>query len=750
MRNFCLFIKKTALLFALIFANHVCFSQDNMPIKNSREEVIAVIKKVNGYWQSQNPEHGRAFWDNAAYHTGNMYAYQVTGIEEYKKYSENWAIRNQWKGATSNDKSKWKYASYGESQEHVMFGDWQICFQTYIDLYNLDENKDERKIARAIEVMGYQMSTPNNDYWWWADGLYMVMPVMTKLYKVTGNRLYLEKLYEYFSYANTIMYDHEENLYFRDAKYVYPKHKTINQKKDFWARGVGWTFAALSKVLTDLPENDPHRQEYIDKYKKMAQSIAQCQQPEGYWTRSMLDSKHAPGYETSGTAFFTYGFFWGINNGYLDESEYLPVAAQGWRYLYTIALQSSGLIGYVQPIGERADQHKNVGPNTTSNFGVGAFLLAASELVCYIDNPAKQNLAQSFTPGEIWTDNNGVHINAHGGGIIFNEGKYYWFGEHRPDRGFTTKKGVTCYSSTDLYNWKFESLAMPVEKDENSDITEGCIIERPKVVYNKKTNKFVMFFHSELKGRGYDAARVGIATADNITGPYRFVKTYRPNEGRWPVGMDPRHKKKTHDMKMKWWTPEWTTAVKEGMFTQRDLKTGQMSRDMTVFVDEDGKAYHIYSSEENLTLQIAELSDDYLSHTGKYTRVEPAGHNEAPAIFKRDGKYFMITSGCTGWKPNAARLLVTDNIMGTWKLYPNPCVGTNAELTFNAQGTYILKVEGKDDAFIFMADRWNPKSLSKSSYVWLPIRFRNGLPVLNWEKEWDLSVFDRAETLTSQ
>ena len=346
-------------------------------VGTSKAEVLDIISQVNGYWQQNNPPEKWAFWDVAAYHTGNMEAYFVTKNEDYRKYSEAWAEHNQWKGAKSDNKSEWKY-SYGEKDDYVLFGDWQICFQTYIDLYNLE--KDEKKIARAKEVMEYQMSTPKNDYWWWADGLYMVMPVMTKLYKVTGNKQYLDKLHEYFTYANSIMYDSEEKLYFRDAKYVYPKHKSTSGKKDFWARGDGWVFAGLAKVLKDLPKSDSHREEYVAKYKGMAEAIKNSQQPEGYWTRSMLDPVHAPGPETSGTAFFTYGLLWGINNGYLDRAEYLPVAAKAWNYLTKVALQPNGKVGYVQPIGERAIPGQIVDQNSTSGFGVGAFLLASSEM----------------------------------------------------------------------------------------------------------------------------------------------------------------------------------------------------------------------------------------------------------------------------------------------------------------------------------------------------------------------------------
>lgn len=350
-------------------------------ISSSKEQVIDIINKVNGYWQKNNPAPGRAFWDVAAYHTGNMEAYFITKNNSWKKYSEDWAENNLWMGARSNNKTEWKH-SYGETDQHVLFGDWQICFQTYIDLYNIE--RDEKKISRAKEVMEYQMSTPANDYWWWADALYMVMPVMTKLYKLTGNKLYLDKLYEYFSYANSIMYDPLAKLYYRDAKYVYPKHKSVNGKKDFWARGNGWVIAGLAKVLNDLPAKDPHRDEYVIKFKGLAHALKESQQHAGYWTRSILDSAHAPGAESSGTAFFTYGILWGINNGHLQEKEYMPVIAKSWNYLTTVALQPDGKIGYVQPIGERAIPGQVVDKNSTTNFGVGAFLLAACEMYRYL------------------------------------------------------------------------------------------------------------------------------------------------------------------------------------------------------------------------------------------------------------------------------------------------------------------------------------------------------------------------------
>ncbi len=355
-----------------------------------------------------------------------------------------------------------------------------------------------------------------------------------------------------------------------------------------------------------------------------------------------------------------------------------------------------------------------------------------------------QNRYASFSPGEVWEDDQGVAINAHGGGILYYQDTYYWFGEHKGERSNAAFVGVTCYSSTDLYNWRNEGVALSVSDNPESPIVKGSTIERPKVIFNAKTGKFVMYFHLELIGRGYEAAHVGVAVSDQVAGPYRLIKHGRVNAGIWPMNMteEQRNSNVKHTDFEQWWTPEWMAAIKDGLLVRRDFEGGQMSRDMTLFVDDDGKAYHIYASEENLTLQIAELTDDYLDYTGNYVRVEPGGHNEAPAIFKKGGRYFMITSGCTGWDPNAARLLTAERIMGIWTLHPNPARGEDADLTFHSQSTFIIPVQGKRDAFIFMADRWRPRRPIDGRYIWLPILFEDGMPVLKWFDEWDLSIFN--------
>ncbi|MDN3582428.1 glycoside hydrolase family 43 protein [Mucilaginibacter flavus] len=300
-----------------------------------------------------------------------------------------------------------------------------------------------------------------------------------------------------------------------------------------------------------------------------------------------------------------------------------------------------------------------------------------------------QTKLNSFNPGAIWPDNKGVHINAHGGGMLYKNGIYYWFGEHKiaGDAGNRAMVGVHCYSSKDLYNWKDEGIALTVSPDTANDIAKGCILERPKVVYNPKTKKYVMWFHLELRGQGYKAARAGVATADKVTGPYTFVKSYRPNAGFMPI-----YPEGTPDNeKVNCAHP---ANESEGFFC-RDLPGGQMARDMNVFVDDDGKAYHIFSAEENYTLDIAELNDTYTGHTGKFARVYAGHQTEAPAIFKHHGIYYMIGSGTTGWAPNPARWFTAKSIYGPWVYHGNPCVGKGAEITFGGQSTYVLPVTGK-------------------------------------------------------
>ncbi|MBQ3635660.1 MAG: DUF2264 domain-containing protein [Bacteroidales bacterium] len=346
----------------------------------SENDIKKLLTDVNTTWQKSHSFETRPFWDDAVYHCANLEAYKVTGNNDFLDYTTKWAVYNNWMGATGNDPKEWKM-TYGEKPEYALFGDWQICFQAYADLYQL--TPDNKMIARARQVMEYEMATPRHDYWWWADGLFMVMPVMTKMHNITGNDLYLAKLAEYYDFADSLMRDPETGFFFRDAKYVFPKHKTNSGKKDFWARGNGWVLAAYARIIPDLPDDYKHKQVFINHFKALAQAVKNSQQKEGYWTRSILDPEQAPGPETSGTAFFTYGLLWGVNSGVISESEYMPTITKAWNYLTKTALQKDKTIGYVQPIGERAIPGQTISAKSVANFGTAAFLLAATEYARY-------------------------------------------------------------------------------------------------------------------------------------------------------------------------------------------------------------------------------------------------------------------------------------------------------------------------------------------------------------------------------
>jgi hypothetical protein len=285
--------------------------------------------------------------------------------------------------------------------------------------------------------------------------------------------------------------------------------------------------------------------------------------------------------------------------------------------------------------------------------------------------------------------------------------------------------GVSCYSSTNLLSWKHEGVALAsVPDNPSSDLHCDKVIERPKVIYNRATKKFVMWMH--VDSTDYGAARSGVAVSDTPAGPFKYLGSFRPNAGVWPENVTEADKQ-----------PDAKN------FLARDFAGGQMARDMTLFVDDDGKAYQFYSPEENPVMHVSLLTDDYLKPAGKYARIFAGRSMEAPAVFKRGKKYYFIASDCTGWQPNAARSAVADNIFGPWTELGNPCRGNGAEQTFQAQSTFVLPVPGRADAFIFIADRWKQWDLSASRYVWLPIEWEGDKPVIRWRDEWKLTDFNR-------
>jgi len=353
----------------------------------------------------------------------------------------------------------------------------------------------------------------------------------------------------------------------------------------------------------------------------------------------------------------------------------------------------------------------------------------------------------TIKPGAPWLDNNGVHIQAHGGGMMQKDGVYYWYGEDKTF-GYRPLVGVHCYKSTDLINWTdcgvvlkcmesktdfdepyFKELYGHLDEAAKAEIfrdldRHSAVLERPKVIYNAKNNNYVMWFHADgptaTSTANYAKAKAACAVSKNPEGPFTLLGSYRLDHYGGP---DYHH-------------------------------NPGMARDMGLF-QEGTDAYIMYASEENYTLYISRLNDDYTHVTsggcekpgytpveGKdYIRIFPRGHREAPAMFKHKDKYILVTSGCTGWAPNPAKYAVADAIMGKWKEIGDPCVNDVDQKTFYSQSTYVLPLEPEKGRYLYMGDRWISQDLANSSYIWLPLQItdeQKGHIEITWHDSWEL------------
>jgi len=317
--------------------------------------------------------------------------------------------------------------------------------------------------------------------------------------------------------------------------------------------------------------------------------------------------------------------------------------------------------------------------------------------------------AATIRPGQVWRDTAGKPINAHGGAVIFHHGIYYWHGTHKIE-GLSEKNhadgGVHVYASLDLVNWHDQGMVLRDDGDENQDLTHECNFDRPKVIYNDSTGQFVLFFKLYLRGHGTRVGFVGVATSESPSGPF----TYRH---KFLAGNSP-----------------------EG--------TG----DFAMFKDDNGDLYHLSVRKPDKAFVIGKMRADYLFPQGPFMVAEGVTERtEAPAVIKRNGRYWMLGSGSSGWAPNAARSFSAESLHGPWIDHGNPCEGINPhnglgpDLTFGGQSTSIIKVEGKEDAYIAVFDINRPEHPYESGYIWLPISFDGGRMVISWRDQWTLQVF---------
>src|ERR1022692_2189856 len=300
----------------------------------------------------------------------------------------------------------------------------------------------------------------------------------------------------------------------------------------------------------------------------------------------------------------------------------------------------------------------------------------------------------AIRPGEVWPDNRGHHIQAHGGGIIRVGGAYYWFGEDRSQGLDPAKRYVACYSSKDLAHWTFRNRVIQLADPEG--FGPAWILERPKVFYNAKTRRYVMYMHIDGpaagKTQGYDLARVGVAVCDRIDGDYKYLRSFRP--------------------------------------------LGHESRNIGQFIDDDGTPYLIFE-DRPFGFRIATLSDDYLN-VEKEVCLIPL-HLEGGAIVHFDGLYYAIGSALTGWRPNPNKYATAKSLEGPWSEFQD--IAPPETNTYGSQSTMMLKVTGKKaTTVIFMGDIWKPRTQWDSRYLWMPLEMGDGKLRLPEPREWTLDV----------
>jgi rhamnogalacturonyl hydrolase YesR len=312
----------------------------------AKDKILADMTVANKYFMDKWPDPGAPIvtdkkrpsniWTRGTYYEGLMALYEVKPDLAYYDYAVAWGEAHNW-----NLQGNWK----------TRHADDHCAGQTYIDLYSIDP-KPER-IATIKQSIDAMVASDKCDDWWWIDALQMAMPVYAKLGVVYEDDRYFEKMYDLYNYTKT---KHGDN---------------------------GWVFAALVRVLDIMPADAPHRDEYLKTYKEMAAALLPIQRPDGFWNVSLHDPTNFGGPELSGTAFFTYGFAWGVRKGILDEATYLPAAIKGWNGMVNDSLHPNGFLGWVQGTGKQPSDGQPLTYDKVPNFedyGLGAFLLAGSEM----------------------------------------------------------------------------------------------------------------------------------------------------------------------------------------------------------------------------------------------------------------------------------------------------------------------------------------------------------------------------------
>lgn len=349
------------------------------PLK--QKEVLGTMTKVNAYFMKKYADYRMPsfqkkvrpsnIWTRTVYYEGLLAMYSIYPLEEYYEYALGWANFHEWgfhRGTTTRHADNYSPG------------------QIYLDLYNICPN-DAEKIRKTRANIDMLTNTPQVNEWWWIDAIQMGGPIFAKMGHLTGEQKYFDKLWAMYEYTRNEhgdngMFNPKDGLWWRDQDFD-PPYKEPNGANCYWSRGNGWVYAALARIMDEIPTDEKHRADYLNDFLTMTEAIKKCQRTDGFWNVSLHDPNHFGGKETTGTSLFVYGLAWGINHGLLDKAKYLPIVEKAWHAMVKEAVHDNGFLGYVQGTGKEPKDGQPVTYDRVpdfEDFGIGCFLLAGSEV----------------------------------------------------------------------------------------------------------------------------------------------------------------------------------------------------------------------------------------------------------------------------------------------------------------------------------------------------------------------------------
>ncbi len=565
--------------------------KQNIPVSS---DVMEAMTLANDYFMAKNPDTGADLiqppsrriwssniWTRATYFTGLIEMYEISHDQRLLDYVIDWGESHKWGLA---DKEMWNDHAAG---------------QVYIDVYLMDTSKHEytteikESIDRFIET-GDTMGRGFGADWNWIDAAYMAMPVFAKLGRLTGNRVYFDKMYELYSdMKDSIqggLFNENDGLWWRDGSFT-PPYSTPNNKHCYWSRGNGWVIAGLVRTLKVIPSKAPHRVDYKDDYLQMCKALLNVQREDGMWNVSLFDPDHFGGKELTGSAFFLYAMAWGVNNGLLDDREYIPAIFKGWNAMVRDCMHPDGFLGYVQGTGKEPKDHQPVTYESApdfEDFGLGAFLLAGSEVYKLAEDyhAGKHNIIDY--PYQYKVDGNPIvrHIRTADPDVHVWDGKLWMYTSQDINNEYCDMDGYHVFSTEDLLNWT----------------------DHGEILHSRDLNWGV--------GSGFMWAP-GAAGKNGI---YYLYFPHRDSNNEWRIGVA-------------------TSDKPEGPFVPEDSYIeGTFNIDPRCFVDDDSKAYLYFGRG-----YVARLSEDMLSLAEKPRLLDYGTTNfrEGAYMHKRNGVYYL-------------------------------------------------------------------------------------------------------------